>query len=383
TFFIDYNAQQQEEAAEIVGVEDKFHFYGYRLANPSSQCEITTDCEESDEAAEYNRIGLFREIDLESDHRDFLVDIVKYAFSKQACYPITTATDWLSLGGYRAFTITNLFLIEIFYNDRLATEVLPLSAYLVAMTVSKRKICRDQLEVLSVAAVRLASKIESQYALNPEMALPGKRMVKVVKGILFQICRATDFQLHRCSALFFMRIIQKLVERHSWQWKFAKIASQLACCQMELAMLRPTLLAGVVMRLCCLLVSDDEWRHSWQWKFAKIASQLACCQMELAMLRPTLLAGVVMRLCCLLVSDDEWPKECYAILGEPIEDYDEPHAILCRLILTVRVEDAFAEAYVRFHHTIERALSSRPGWIEEQSAAANKIKMLGNHTFHK
>ncbi|VDM77714.1 unnamed protein product [Strongylus vulgaris] len=228
-------------------MRDAQHVIGW--LNPSSQCEITTDCEDSDEAAEYDRIGLFREIDLESDHRDFLVDI--------AYYPITTATDWLSLGGYRAFTITNLFLIEIFYNDRLATEVLPLSAYLVAVTVSKRKICRDQLEVLSVAAVRLASKIESQYALNPEMCeeFDFSKLNKMERDI----CRATDFQFHRCSALFFMRIIQKLVERHSWQWKFAKIASQLAGCQMELAMLRPTLLAGVVMRLCCLLVSDDEW----------------------------------------------------------------------------------------------------------------------------
>ncbi|CAJ0590395.1 unnamed protein product [Cylicocyclus nassatus] len=269
--------------------------------------------------------SIYEEIDLQSDHRDFLVHI--------ACYPSTTETDWLPLGGHRAFTLTNLFLIEVFYNDRLATEVLPLAAYLVAVTVSKRKICRNQLEELAVAAVRLASKFESQYCLGPDTTeefgfVKLNRMERA-------ICRATDFQLHRCSALFFMRIIQKLVEQHTWQWKFAKIANQLAYCQMELATLRPTLLAGVVMRLCCLLVSDDEW-----------------------------------------------PEECYTVLGEPIDDYDEPHAILCRLLLTVRVEDAFAEAYVRFHHTIERALSFRPGWIEEQSAPANRIRMVGNRIFH-
>ncbi|VDN37275.1 unnamed protein product, partial [Cylicostephanus goldi] len=118
--------------------------------------------------------------------------------------------DWLPLGGHRAFTLTNLFLIEVFYNDRLATEVLPLAAYLVAVTVSKRKICRNQLEELAVAAVRLASKFESQYGLGPDTTeefgfVKLNRMERA-------ICRATDFQLHRCGALFFMRIIQKLVE---------------------------------------------------------------------------------------------------------------------------------------------------------------------------
>ncbi|ETN82283.1 hypothetical protein NECAME_02020 [Necator americanus] len=122
-------------------------------------------------------------------------------------------------------------------------------------------------------------------------------------------------------------------------------------------------------------------RYSWQWKFAKFASQLACCQVELATLKPTLLAGVIMRLCCLLISDEDWPHECYSVLGEPVSNYDEPHAILCRLILTARIADEFAEAYARYQTIIEHALSLRPGWIEKQSTAANTVKMAGNLVF--
>ncbi|KAL6741434.1 hypothetical protein Aduo_014691 [Ancylostoma duodenale] len=289
---------------------------------------------DDEDTVDYLRIGVFRSIDLESDHRDFLVDIVKYAFTKQAHYPPTTKADWRPLGGHRTFTLTNLFLIEVFYSERLATEVLPLAAYLVAVTVSNCSLRRDQLEELSVAAVRLASKVESQYILSGDILdeFDSRKLDKMERAI----CRSTDFELLRCSALFFMRILQKLAERHPWQWKFAKFCSQLANCQIELAMLKPCLLAGVVMRLCCLLVSDDEW-----------------------------------------------PEECYSVVGEPISDYDEPHAILCRLILTARVEDAFAETYVRYHHTVEHALSLRPGWMEEQSAPANGVRMMGDLVFNK
>ncbi|KAK6753531.1 hypothetical protein RB195_012867 [Necator americanus] len=294
-----------------------------------SDAEVEKD---SDDVIDYQRIGLFREIDLESDHADFLIDIVKYAFSMQANYPSTTESDWRSLGGYRTFTLTNLFLIEVFYSERFATEVLPLAAYFVSVTVSKRKIRRDQLEDLSVAAIRLASKVESQYSMSTDALIDFD--MRKLNRMEREICRATDFHFLRCSALFFMRIIQKLVERYSWQWKFAKFASQLACCQVELATLKPTLLAGVIMRLCCLLISDEDWPH-----------------------------------------------ECYSVLGEPISNYDEPHAILCRLILTARIADEFAEAYARYQTIIEHALSLRPGWIEKQSTAANTVKMAGNLVF--
>ncbi|EYC21801.1 hypothetical protein Y032_0018g3538 [Ancylostoma ceylanicum] len=309
-----------------------------KVAADQKEYSIPSDSllEEKDDedSVDYLRIGVFRAIDLESDHRDFLVDIVKYAFTKQAHYPPTTKADWRPLGGHRTFTLTNLFLIEVFYSERLATEVLPLAAYLVAVTVSKCSLRRDQLEDLGIAAVRLASKIESQYILSGDILdeFDSRKLDKMERAI----CRSTDFELLRCSALFFMRILQKLAERHPWQWKFAKFCSQLANCQMELAMVKPCLLAGVVMRLCCLLVSDNEW-----------------------------------------------PEECYSVVGEPVSDYDEPHAILCRLILTARVEDDFAEAYVRYHHVVEHALSLRPGWMEEQSALANGVKMVGDRTFNK
>uniref|UniRef100_A0A158P5S7 Fungal_trans domain-containing protein n=1 Tax=Angiostrongylus cantonensis TaxID=6313 RepID=A0A158P5S7_ANGCA len=214
--------------------------------------------EETETVLDYHKMGIFWNIDLESAHADFLVDIIRYTLSIQACYPSTTKADWDALGGYRTFGLTNIFIIEIFYSQRLPTEVLPLAAYLVAVTVS---------------------------------------------------------------------------------------------------------------------------RHSWQWKFAKFASQLACCQIELATLKPALLAGVVMRLTCLLVDNNSWPLDCYAVLGEPSTDYDFPQSILCRLILTARVSDEFTDTYVRYGSVVEHAISLRPGWIESQAVAANEVAMLGNRVF--
>ncbi|KJH43076.1 cyclin protein [Dictyocaulus viviparus] len=283
---------------------------------------------------DYHNMGIFWNVDLESSHADFLVDIVRYAFSAQAFYPSTTKTDWNALGGYRIFTLTNLFIIEIFYNQLLPTEVLPLAAYLVAVTISKYEISRNQLEDLSIAAVRLAAKVESQYTLGKEIV--AEFDIRKLNAWERKICRATDFRLLRCSSLFFMRIVQKLVERHSWQWKFAKFASQLACCQIELASLKPSLLAGVVMRLTCFLADEDSW-----------------------------------------------PPECYKILGEDPLDYDFPQSILCRLILTARVNNDFADVYSRYHSVVDHAISIRPGWIEGESAAANEVEMLGNKVFNR
>ncbi|KHJ93785.1 cyclin domain protein, partial [Oesophagostomum dentatum] len=300
-----------------------------------SEAADTNSCEADDGGTiDYHGIGLFCPLDLESEHRDFLVDIVNYGFSKQISLAL------FSMGAQRPCGSTTAQVsghipshdVEIFYSDRLPTEVLPLTAYLVAVTASKRTLRRDQLENLCIAAMRLATKIESQYLLSEEILADFD--LKKLNRMEREICEATEFRLLQCGAIFFMRIIQKLVERHSWQWKFAKFASQLAYCQMELAMLKPALLAGVVMRLCCLLVGDNEW-----------------------------------------------PQECYEVLGEPIEDYDEPHAILCRLILTARVDDVFAEVYVHWHYVVERGLSIRPGWIEEQSKAANHVKMVGDRIF--
>ncbi|KAK6027295.1 hypothetical protein OSTOST_06675 [Ostertagia ostertagi] len=264
----------------------------------------------------YHRAGIFWRVDLESAHSDFL-----------ACYPSTTKSDWHALGGYRTFALTNLFIADVFYSQRLPTEVLPLAAYLVAVTVSKRHVKRDQLESLSVAAVRLATKVESQHSLCEEVM--SEFDAEAVDAHEIQICRATDFRFLVCTTMFFMRLVHKLVQQHSWQWSFAKFASQLALCQMELATLRPPLLAGVVMRLTCLLAGDDNWT-----------------------------------------------SECYDVIGEDEAEYDFPQAILCRLILFQH-----ASSYTRYLKTVDHAVSIRPGWIEEQAAAANCVKMLGNHVF--
>ncbi|KAJ1368643.1 hypothetical protein KIN20_029858, partial [Parelaphostrongylus tenuis] len=92
--------------------------------------------EEADSDLDFHKIGLFWTVDLQSAHADFLVDIIRYAFSIQACYPSTTKEDWEALGGCRTFGLTNIFIIEVFYSQRLPTEVQPLAAYLVAETVS-------------------------------------------------------------------------------------------------------------------------------------------------------------------------------------------------------------------------------------------------------
>ncbi|KAJ1366647.1 hypothetical protein KIN20_027367, partial [Parelaphostrongylus tenuis] len=190
------------------------------------------------------------------------------------------------------------------------------------------KIPRDLLEDLSIAAVRLATKLESQHSLSREIL--DEFDLRSVNSLERKICRATEFRLLKCSMLFFMRIVHKLVERHSWQWKFAKFASQLACCQIELITLKPALLAGVVMRLTCLLADKDSWPH-----------------------------------------------ECYAVLGEPSADYDFPQSVLCRLILTARISDEYMNTYARYLNVVEHAISLRPGWIESQAAAASEVPMLG------
>ncbi|KAK5977197.1 hypothetical protein GCK32_007863 [Trichostrongylus colubriformis] len=161
---------------------------------------------------DYHGAGIFWRMDLDSAHSDFLVDIINYAFSRQ-----------------------------------------------IAM-LQECHVNRYQLEDLSVAAVRLATKVESQHTLCEEIT--SEFDAKEVDALEIQICRATDFRFLLCSAIFFMRLVQKLVQQHSWQWKFAKFASHLALCQMELAMLKPPLLAGVVMRLTCLIAGDDSWSYA-------------------------------------------------------------------------------------------------------------------------
>lgn len=247
-----------------------------------NECSPPSDdiVEETKTVLDHHRTDIFWSVDLQSAHADFLVDIITYAFSIQKC-----------------------------------------------------NISRDQLEDLSIAAVRLAAKAESQHALSKEII--EEFDIRKLNSLERKICRAADFRLLRCSMLFFMRIVQKLVERHSWQWKFAKFASQLACCQIELITLKPTLLAGVVMRLTSLLADKDSW-----------------------------------------------PSECYAVLGESSRDYDYPQSILCRLILTSRVIDEFAETYTRYGSVVEHAISLRPGWIEGQAAAANEVVMMGNCLFN-
>lgn len=306
------------------------------IASDLNECSLPSEgiVEETKSVLDFHKIGLFWTIDLQSAHADFLTDIIQYAFSIQAFYPSTTKADWDALGGCRTFGLTNIFIIEIFYSQRLPTEVQPLAAYLVAVTVSKYKICRYQLEDLSIAAVRLAMKVESQHALSKEI-LEEFNIISL-NSLERKICRATDFHLLKCSMLFFMRIIQKLVERHSWQWKFAKFASQLACCQIELITLKPALLAGVVMRLTCLLADKNGW-----------------------------------------------PQECYAVLGEPSIDYDFPQSILCRLILTARISEEFKNTYARYYNVVEHAISLRPGWIESQAATASEVAMLGSIVFEE
>ncbi|PIO60825.1 homeobox domain protein, partial [Teladorsagia circumcincta] len=63
--------------------------------------------------------------------------------------------------------------------------------------------------------------------------------------------------------------------------------------------------------------------------------------------------------------------ECYDVIGEDEAEYDFPQAILCRLILSARLSEEFEESYTRYLKTVDHALSIRPGWIEEQAAAAN------------
>ncbi|VDP44676.1 unnamed protein product [Heligmosomoides polygyrus] len=226
----------------------------------------------------------------------------------------------------------NLYIIDVFYSQPLPTEVLPLAAYLTAVAVAKCNITKDDLEILSVAAVRLAAKLESQHSLCSDVTdeFDSRRLDRLER----QICRATEFRLMLCSALFFMRLLQKLTQKHTWQWKFAKFACQLAYCQIELATLKPSLLAGVVMRLSCLLANDDSWT-----------------------------------------------ADCYSVIREDRSEYDLPQAILCRLILTTRRSLEFEESYLRHRHTIDHVVSLRPKWIEEQAELANHIEMLGNHYF--
>ncbi|WKY07334.1 hypothetical protein Q1695_007070 [Nippostrongylus brasiliensis] len=299
---------------------------GEREALQASTCEL------NHADLDYDRIGIFWEMDLQSAHSDFLVDIVRFAFSRQACYPPTTEEDWHKLGGHKVFTLTNLYIADVFHCQRLPTEVFPLACYLVAVAVSKMSVMQFELEDLSVAALRLAVKVESQHSLDCDVT--SELNPRALDFYEREILQATDFRLLVCTPLFFMRLLQKIVQKQSWQWTFAKFASQLAACQIELATLKPAFLAGVVMRLTCLLANDDTWT-----------------------------------------------SDCYKMIGEDSSAYHLPHAILCRLILSSRLTDQFAESYHRYRHTVDYAISLRPGWMEEQARAANSVKMLGNHVF--
>uniref|UniRef100_A0A7I4YRI4 Cyclin N-terminal domain-containing protein n=1 Tax=Haemonchus contortus TaxID=6289 RepID=A0A7I4YRI4_HAECO len=308
------------------------HRSGSHVKDTFEKTALSVSVEKEETGVDYHRAEIFWRVDLDSAHSEYLVDIIKYAFSRQAHYPKTTKSDWHALGGYRAFALTNLFIADVFYSQRLPTEVLPLAAYLVAVTVSKCHISREQLECLSIAAVRLAAKVESQHNLCEEVA--NEFDAKAVDALEIQICRATDFRLLVCTPLFFMRLVHKRVQQHPWQWRFAKFALQLALCQMELAVLRPALLAGVVMRLTSLIADGDSWT-----------------------------------------------SDCYDVIGEDRVEYDFPQAVLCRLILSARLGDEFEESYMSYKRTVDHALSLRPEWFQKQAAAANGVKMLGDHVF--
>uniref|UniRef100_A0A1I7WPM2 Cyclin N-terminal domain-containing protein n=1 Tax=Heterorhabditis bacteriophora TaxID=37862 RepID=A0A1I7WPM2_HETBA len=299
---------------------------------------------------DYVSYGIFGNTDLISPHSDYLNDIVTYGFARQATFPSTSVADWALLGGFKTFALTNLFIAEIYYVRSLPTEVLYLATYYTGATVSESLVSKRDLECLAVAAVRLAAKIESQMGLSRSVVKAFD--LRVVDIMERRICEALQFNLCKSTPIYFMRLIQSVIHTYPWQWMFAKFASQLATTQLELMVLRPSLLASVVMRLSVMLLSDSVWT-----------------------------------------------EDCYLVFNEPKRNYDLPHAILCKLILMARINKEYNTVgykiriltnqvryyesgldmilYIPYKGVVEHAMSRRPGWMEQQARPAQSTEMLG------